>query len=213
MKCLNTIVICTLKWISSMFIQTEWICTVLKSENEKISSINFSFLFSRWFFKSITIENLFEEYRRMTNRINECFTQSRSWRMATLPWQAAAWINELLRSSIEILPWAKIKITLGRSSLVMASINDCFAWSIEQSIGRRNNFCSYLSLIQRSRSDLIIKEKSIEEKINRSRLKSFIYDEAFGWGFVRFLVFASQIELTILFPIERITCTKSDLFI
>jgi hypothetical protein len=38
-----------------------------------------------------------------------------------------------------------------------------------------------------------------------------IYDEAFGCGLTRFLIFASHTELASLFPIERIICTSSGL--
>lgn len=41
--------------------------------------------------------------------------------------------------------------------------------------------------------------------------KFMTYEEAFGCGLVRFLIFTSHIELTSLFPIDRMTNTSSEL--
>lgn len=123
---MNAIALSTLKWCSTVCINGECITTVLKQN-------------------TISIREHF--YR---NR----FTQSKSCRIVTLPCDAAKCNSEELISSFESFRCAKIRITLWRSSFCIASIRVCLRRLIGMVNGGRKSFCSYLSRIHRSRSDL-----------------------------------------------------------
>jgi hypothetical protein len=76
--------------------------------------------------------------------------------MVMFPCEAAKCNNEVLISSFDNFLCANISITVWRSCLLIASISDCLIKVNGIDNGARNNFCSYLSRIHRSRSDLKI---------------------------------------------------------